>query len=76
MLLRGRRLRGVLVRAVLRRWPALVIGVVCLVPSIAVMVGDFAWESSATDGLALVVGASGAAFLIAALGGRRPDWME
>ncbi|MBI3264767.1 MAG: hypothetical protein HYZ58_16705 [Acidobacteria bacterium] len=73
---RVRHLRGLLVRAVLRRRPALAIGAALLAPALAVMVGEFRWESSLTDGLALVLGATGAAFVLAALGGRRPDWIE
>lgn len=73
---RARHLRGVLVRAVLRRRPALVIGAALLAPALTLMVGEFPWESSVSDGLALVFGATGAAFVIGALGGRRPDWIE
>ena len=29
-----------------------------------------------TDGLGLVVGATGVAFLLTGIGGRRPDWIE
>jgi hypothetical protein len=29
-----------------------------------------------TDGFGLVIGATGVAFLLAGIGGRRPDWIE
>lgn len=73
---RARHLRGLLVRAVLRRWPALLVGASLLAPALTLMVGEYPWESSISDGLALLLGATGAAFVIAALGGRRPDWIE
>ena len=37
---------------------------------------DFSWESWVSDGVALVLGASGAALLLAAVTGRRPDWID
>jgi hypothetical protein len=38
--------------------------------------GDYAWEAWYTDGLALIGGATGAALILAGIGGRRPDWIE
>lgn len=60
----------------LRRWPAILTGLALLAPASIGMLSDFAWESGLTDGLLLVVGATGAAFLLAGLGGRRPDWID
>ena len=51
-------------------------GLVLLLPSIAVAAADFPWESWLTDGLGLVGLATGAALILVALGGRRPDWIE
>ncbi len=51
-------------------------GAALLLPSAAVAVADFPWESWLTDGLGLVALATGAALVVAALGGRRPDWVD
>ena len=37
---------------------------------------DFWWESWVSDGLGLVLGGTGAALFMTAIGGRRPDWIE
>lgn len=70
------RIRGWLLRAVLRRTTAVALGAALLAPAVLLWWHDYAWESWLTDGLTLVVGATGAALLLAGLGGRRPDWVE
>ena len=71
-----KRLRGSLLRFVLKRPAAITLGVVLVVPSLSLLVQDLPWETPATDGLGLVLGATGVAFLLAGIGGRRPDWIE
>jgi len=71
-----RRARGWLLRAVLARTTALALGAALIAPAALVWWNDYAWESWATDGLALVVGATGLALMLAGLGGRRPDWID
>ena len=72
----GRRLRGLFLRLVLHRTVSITLGVILLVPALWLFFGDYAWESPLTDGLQLVMGATGAALLLAGIGGRRPDWIE
>ena len=60
----------------LRRWTALGLGAALCVPSALLWWNDYRWESWLTEGLALVLGATGAALILAGLGGRRPDWVE
>jgi hypothetical protein len=71
-----RRLRGALLRAVFHRASAAAAGTIGVALAAVAWIGEFAWESWLTDGAALVVGATGAAFLLAALSGRRGDWIE
>ena len=71
-----RRTRGALLRLVLRRPVALTLGLALLLPALWLGVADYRWETAATDGGALVVGATGAALLAAGLSGRRGDWIE
>ena len=71
-----RRLRGSLLRLVLKRPAAISLGVVLLAPSVWLLVQDLAWETPATDGLGLILGATGAAFLLSVIGWRRPDWID
>jgi hypothetical protein len=71
-----KRLRGLLLRLVLKRAVAITAGLALLAPAVWLFVRDFRWESSVTDGLGLVLGATGAAFVLAGIGGRRPDWFE
>ena len=55
---------------------AIALGLALLIPSALLMLQDLPWENSATDGLGLIVGATGAALFFAGVGGRRPDWEE
>ena len=71
-----KRLRGSLLRFLLKRPAAITLGLVLTIPAAWLLVQDLPWESPVTDGIGLVVGATGAAFLLAGLGGRRPDWIE
>ena len=71
-----KRLRGWLLRLVLKRTAAVMVGVFLLAPAVWLVVADLSWENGATDGLGLVLGASGAALILAGLGGRRGDWVE
>ena len=71
-----KRVRGFLLRLVLKRRAAIVLGLLLIAPSVWLRAEDFSWESALTDGLGLVVGATGVALLFAGIGGRRPDWIE
>ena len=71
-----KRFRGALLRFLLNRPAAITLGIVLTAPAVWLLVQDFPWESPITDGLGLVVGATGVAFLLAGIGGRRPDWIE
>ena len=73
---RVRRLRGSVLRLALRRSAAFASGLVLLLPAIAIAAGDYPWESWLTDGFSLAGLATGAALILTALGGRRPDWIE
>jgi hypothetical protein len=71
-----KRLRGALLRFVLKRPAAITLGLLMTAPAAWLLVQDLPWETPVTDGLGLVVGATGVAFLLTGLGGRRPDWIE
>ena len=71
-----KRLRGSLLRFLLNRPAAITLGLILTAPAVWLLVQDLPWESPVTDGLGLVVGATGVAFLVAGIGGRRPDWIE
>jgi hypothetical protein len=71
-----KRLRGFVLRLVLKRPAAITIGIVLITPSLWLLMQDFPWETPATDGLGLVMGATGVAFLLTGIGGRRPDWID
>ena len=47
-----------------------------LAPAVAVAAADYPWESWLTDGIGLAALATGAALILTALGGRRPDWID
>jgi len=72
----GKRVRGWLLRLVLNRPFAIVLGLWLAAPVVWLMLHDYPWENGATDGLSLVVGATGIALFLAGVGGRRPDWLE
>lgn len=71
-----RRLRGWLIRLVLNRTLSIALGLLLLAPAVWLFAGDYRWETPVTDGLQLVLGATGIALLLAGIGGRRPDWIE
>ena len=71
-----RRPRGALLRLARARGTAVTTGTVLLAPSVWLFVGDYGWESWVSDGLGLVLGATGAALILVGLGGRRPDWID
>ena len=71
-----KRLRGSLLRLVLKRTVAVVIGMTLLTPAAWLLFQDLPWETGITDGLGLIVGATGLALVLAGIGGRRPDWVE
>jgi hypothetical protein len=71
-----KRARGWLLRLVLKRPVAIVLGLVLVAPSVWLLMEDLRWETPVTDGLGLIVGATGVAFLTAGIGGRRPDWID
>ncbi len=71
-----KRMRGALLRFVLKRPAAITLGLVLIAPSLWLLVQDLPWETPVTDGLGLVAGATGVAFLLTGIGGRRPEWIE
>ena len=71
-----KRLRGSVLRFALKRPAAIALGLVLLAPALWLLVQDLPWESPSTDGVGLILGATGVAFLLAGIGGRRPDWID
>ena len=71
-----RRARGLLLRVVFARRAAAAAGGILVGVFAALRFLEFAWESWLSDGVALVLGALGAALLLAAATGRRPDWID
>jgi hypothetical protein len=71
-----KRLRGALLRTVYGRRAALAIGVALVTAAVWLWLGNYGWETPLTEGLALVLGATGVAFIVAGLQGRRGDWAD
>ena len=71
-----KRLRGWLLRLVLKRTVSIILGAALVAPAAWMLLGEYGWETPTTDGLGLILGATGAALLIQGIGGRRPDWEE
>ena len=71
-----RRLRGLVLRRAYSRRAAIAAGLALVAPAGALWLFDFTWESGLTDGLALVLGATGFAFVVAGIQGRKADWVE
>lgn len=71
-----KRARGWLLRLVLNRPAAIGLGLSLLTPAGWLLIRDIPWETPITDGLGLIFGATGAALLLAGIGGRRPDWLQ
>ena len=73
---RPRRLRGLLLRLVLNRRAAIAVGAAIAAPGVWLLAGDYAWESGATEGLALIAVATGVAVAWAGITGRKADWID
>lgn len=73
---RLRRLRGVVVRLAQSRVAALTAGSLLALPGAALTLGAFPGLPSFAAGIGLVLVATGAAFILIALMGHRPDWIE
>lgn len=71
-----RRARGLVLRLAFARRGAALAGGMLIAACAVLRFADFAWESALSDGVGLLLGATGAALLLAAAGGRRPDWVE
>jgi hypothetical protein len=71
----ARRARGMLLRLARRRLMSTIAGLVLLLPA-AWLEFSGCCGAAWIDGLALVLGATGAAFLWTALTGIRPDWID
>jgi hypothetical protein len=70
------RVRGAILRLAYARLAATCVGAAMLLGALALVLREFSWETWATDGLALVAGATGAALIVIGLQGRRTDWIE
>jgi hypothetical protein len=73
---RARRVRGRLLRLILNRPIAALVGIALASPAAVLLVKDYSWESGATDGVALVMLATGVAILWSGVIGRQPDWID
>ena len=71
-----RRARGAILRLAQAPASAAVVGSAFLFGSASLLVFEFSWESWMSDGLGLVLGGTGAALIMIAITGRRPDWIE
>ena len=73
---RARRLRGMFLRLMLNRPLAIATGAALASPGVVLLVGDYRWETGATDGFALLAVATGMALVWTGVTGRRPDWID
>jgi hypothetical protein len=73
---RARRLRGLLLRLTLNRVLSVTLGTMLALPGAWLLFNDYSWETGATDGIALLVLATGIALLWVGISGRKPDWYE
>ena len=71
-----RRTRGWLLRLAVGRWGSALAGGVLTMAFVTLRAVDFAWESWLSDGVGMLLGATGLALLLVAAGGRRPDWID
>jgi hypothetical protein len=71
-----KRVRGALLRTVYARLEPLSVGEEHVSAALWLRFGDVGSETVLADGLALVAGATGVAFIVAGLQGRRGDWAE
>jgi hypothetical protein len=71
-----KRVRGLLLRAAYSKAIAIATGAVLLAAAVALWRAEDAWPSWITDGSALVLAATGVAFVLAGLTGRKGDWVE
>ena len=68
-----KRPRGTVLRVAARPPVAVLAGLALFVPALAAALVDYRWESWITDGLSLILGGTGAALLLAGLGGTLSD---
>lgn len=74
--MKTRRMRGFLLRLAFRRQLAFVVGTVSIGIAVWLALREYAWESALSDGFAMIIGATGVALVLMAIGGRQPDWEE
>lgn len=71
-----RRVRGVILRLVFNRVIASLGGIALLGTFFFLRFIEFKWETWLSDGLTLLLGATGIALLFVAFQGREPDWID
>jgi hypothetical protein len=55
---------------------ALCAGTCFLSAAVWISWGEYHWEDSLSDGLSMLMGATGVALILMAIGGRQSDWQE
>ncbi len=65
-----------MLRLVRNRPAASVIGGLLLALAFIILAGDYPLYTWITDGIGLVMGATGVALVVGSFGGRRPDWID
>ncbi len=71
-----RRARGALLRLIRNRPLALALGLALAAPGWLLIAYDFSWETWLTDGVSLVLLATGLALAVSAISGRKADWID